>query len=156
MQIKIGIYELNVDVERTRRFYQENGGITCDCSGCRNFNLAVSQLSDTVQDFFRQFGIDPTKPAEISAVYAPSDDSIFYDGFYHISGTILSGTDPWIQIGEKHFTLDQQYLIKLDDENTVFFSGDVHLLEENFPTPAFQIEIQFTLPWVLPEPNSYQ
>ena len=156
MPFKIGIYELDVDVERTRRFYQEHSGITCDCAGCRNFTQAVALLPDAVQDFLRQFGIDPAKPAEISAVYAPSDDSIFYDGFYHISGTILSGTNPWIQIDHKHFALDQQCLIKLDDENTVFFTGDVHLLEENFPTPAFQIEIQFTLPWVLPEPNSYQ
>ena len=156
MRFKIGICEMDVDIDRTSRFYQEHGGIACDCDGCRNYARAVSQLPDAVQDFLRQFGIDPAKPAEISAVYAPSHDSVFYDGFYHISGTILTGADPWIQIDEKQFALDQQYLIKLDDENTVFFTGDVHLLEKNFPTPAFQIEIQFTLPWVLPEPNSYQ
>ena len=156
MRFKIGIYGLDVDVERTSRFYQEDGGITCDCDGCRNFVLAVTQLPGYVQSFLRQFGIDPTKPAEISAVYALSDDSIFYNGFYHISGTILKGTEPWIQIDQKHFALDQQYTIELDNHHSVFFTGDVHLLEENFPTPALQIEIQFTLPWVLPEPNSYQ
>ena len=155
-KFKLGIYEIDVDIDRTSRFYRETDGITCDCDGCRNFSLAVAQLPDTVQNFLCQFGIDPAKPVELSAVYAPSDDSIFYEGFYHICGTILKGTEPWIQISKKQFHLDQQYIIELDDDHSFFFTGDVHLLEDSFPTPAFQMEIHFTLPWVLSEPNSYK
>lgn len=154
--MQLGIYELEVDAERTRRFYQQAGKITCDCDGCQNFAAAISQLPERVKEFLEQFGIDPAKPAELSAIYAPSDDTVFYDGFYHICGTILKGTTPYIQIGEKHFQLDPLYNIELDSENSVFFSNDVHLLEDNFPKPVFQMNIFFTLPWVLPKPNSYR
>ena len=153
--MKLGIYELEVDAERTRKFYHRNGGISCDCDGCQNFTKAISQLPDPVKAFLDQFGIDPAKPAELSAIYAPSDDTVFYDGFYHICGTILQGTEPYIQIGEKHFQLDTKYSIELDAENSVFFSNDVHLLDDNFPKPVFQMNVFFTLPWVLPKPNPY-
>ena len=154
--MQLGIYELEVDAERTWQFYQQAGEITCDCDGCQNFIAAISLLPERVKEFLEQFGIDPAKPAELSAIYAPSDDTVFYDGFYHICGTILKGTTPYIQIGEKHFQLDPLYSIELDSENSVFFSNDVHLLEDNFPKPVFQMNIFFTLPWVLPKPNSYR
>ena len=151
----LGIYELEFDADRTRQFYQQNNHISCDCDGCQNFAAAISQLPEHVREFLDTFGIDPAKPAEISTIYAPSDDTVFYDGFYHICGTILEGTAPYIQVGEKQFQLDTQYLIELDAENSVFFSNDVHLLDDNFPKPVFQMNIFFTLPWVLPKANSY-
>ena len=155
MHFQTEIYELQIDAERTAQFYRETALNTCDCDGCRNFVLAATQLPDHVASFLRQFGIDPAKPAEISAVYAPSDNTVFYNGFYHICGTIEKGTNAYIQVGEKSFKLDPQYTIELDRENLVFFSPDVHLLEDNFPTPAFQMECCFTLPWLLSEPNPY-
>ena len=151
----LGIYELEFDADRTRQFYQQNNQISCDCDGCQNFAAAISQLPEQVKEFLDQFGIDPAKPAEISAIYAPSDDTVFYDRFYHICGTILKSTTPYIQTGEKQFQLDTQYLIELDAENSVFFSNDVHLLDDNFPKPVFQMNVFFTLPWVLTKPNSY-
>ena len=153
--MKLGIYELEVDAERTRKFYQQNSGISCDCDGCQNFVKAISQLPEPVKAFLDQFGIDPANPAEVSAIYAPSDDTVFYDGFYHICGTILQGTEPYIQIGEKQFQLDMQYCIELDAESSVFFTNDVHLLDQNFPKPVVQMNVFFTLPWVLPRPNPY-
>ena len=155
MQVQLGIYKLDVDVDRTHRFYLEADGIDCDCDGCQNFTQAAASFPQVVQDFFRQFGVDLNKPAEIYGIYAPSDDSVFYGGFYHICGSILKGTEPWIPLEDNRFQLDEQYQIELDEEHIVFFTNDVQLLEDNFPTPVFQIEIHFTLPWLLNKPNSY-
>ena len=155
MHFQTEIYQLEIDAERTAKFYREAGFNTCDCDECRNFALAVAHLPEHVVTFLRQFGIDPAKPAEMSGLYAPSDDTIFYNGFYHICGTIVKGTNAYIQVGEKSFELDPQYTIELDRENIVYFTPDIHLLEDDFPTPAFQMECCFILPWLLSKPNPY-
>ena len=155
MRFERGVYELDADPERTQQFYQQNGGISCDCDGCQNFAAAISQLPEHVRAFLNQFGIDPAKPAELSAIYAPSEDTVFYDSFYHICGSVLKGTEAYVQVAEKQFQLDPQYLIELDGDNAVYFTPDVHLLDEHFPRPVFQLNIFFVLPWVLPKPNSY-
>lgn len=153
--IDIGIYRLDIDAAQTAGFYSHAEGIGCDCDGCRNFGRAVQFLPPPVREFLRQFGIDPQKPAEVYVNYAPSQDTVSYGGFYHACGTILRGTDPWIQIDKNHFRLDQQYRIDLCDDFSVFITDQIDLPEDDFPAPVLQIEIEFILPWVLKEPNPY-
>lgn len=155
MIFEIGIYRLNVDTEQTNSFYKAKHGISCTCDGCRNFVKAVYQLPNDVASFLKQFGIDAGKPAEMSAVYASDDNSIFYDGFYHICGTILDGTEPWVKVTDKQFRLDEQYAIHLSDGFSCFFTSDCHLLAEDFPKPAIQLEFSGTLPWALDKSNPY-
>lgn len=155
MFIDLGTYQLDVDPEKTAAFYAKTGSISCTCDGCRNFAKAVANLPVTVLELFLQFGIDPAKPAEICVHCAPSNDTVSYGGFYHICGTIRKGKSPWIQIDPKHFAFDESCRIRLGENFSVFFNDRVHLLEEGFPTPVLQLEIDFTLPWQLPTPNSY-
>lgn len=155
MVFEIGIYKLNIDVEQTAAFYKNAGGIGCDCDGCRNYSQAVRSLPPPVQQFLVQFGVDPAKPAEVYVNYAPSKDTAHYGGFYHICGTILEGTEPWVQADTNHYILDDQYNIEFGENLSVFITERVDLLEDGFPRPAIQIEIAFALPWVLDEPNSY-
>lgn len=43
MILKFNQYVIDIDIDKTRRFYQtaENIAYGCNCSGCRNFENAV-------------------------------------------------------------------------------------------------------------------
>jgi hypothetical protein len=79
----------------------------------------------------------------------------FYDGFYHLCGTILAGKNPIRQIDAHAYELDKQYALKLTDDFSVFFTERCALVEPNVPRPVIQMEIQCNIPWVLEEPNPY-
>ena len=68
MIFESGVYQLDIDVERTRHFYANEDYEFCTCAGCRNFAQAYHLLPETVQQFFGKFGIDIGKPAEITAI----------------------------------------------------------------------------------------
>ena len=155
MILEYGVYQLDIDADRTRHFYSDQNYEFCTCSGCRNFSEAYPMIPDVVQQFFQQFGIDIGKPAEITPVFSSDGNLTYYDGFYHICGTILKGKDPWIKIAERTFQLDDQYALKLTEHFKVFFVEKCAMVDKDFPAPAIQMEIQCYIPWVLDEPNPY-
>ena len=156
MIFDIGLYQLNIDVERTDHYYREQTEILCDCDGCQNYGKAAATLPEPVLRFLRQFGIDPAKPAEVYVNYAPSQDTVFYEGFYYICGTILKGTEPWVRVDDKQHQFDEPYRIHLGDGFSVYMmEPQWGILDKDFPTPVIQMEISFILPWLLDKPNSY-
>lgn len=155
MIFQIGIYRLEVDVERTNAYYATRSGIGCDCAGCRNYEKALPKLAPPIQSFLRQFGIDPGSPIEMSVTHSPDGSQTFYDGFFHICGRILSGTDPWIQTGPKNYMLNPDYLIGLDADSSAYILERCALVDAAFPRPVIQLHISFALPWLLDEPNPY-
>ena len=92
----------------------------------------------------------------MSVLFSPDGSKTFYDGFFHICGTILKGNDPWIQTGPKSRRLDPDYLIDLTADSSAYIIGDCGLVDAAFPRPVIQLHISFALPWVLDEPNPYQ
>lgn len=156
MIFEFGVYKLDIDVDRTRCFYETvDDSLGCDCAGCRNFRKAYPLIPDAVQAFFRQLGVDIGKPAEMTAYVSRDGNMTLYDGFYHICGSILEGREPFIQIDERHFQLDESMTIKLTPDHFVYFTNKCGLVEKDFPTPVIQLEIQGIIPWVLDEPNPY-
>lgn len=155
MQLELGMYQLDLDTERTAGFYAERDSVSCPCScaNCRNFAKAIRLLPATVRAFFQQLGVDPAKPTETWGNYAPSGNTVHYGGFYHICGTILNDAEPWVPVDEGGFRLNEQYLLTVEEGYRVFFSNEVHLLDPDFPKPVIQMEIEFILPWVLDDPN---
>jgi hypothetical protein len=141
MLFSLSGYEIEVDTAATAAFYQTAPTLTasCQCQDCRNYEQAVGQLSTVALEFFDDLGVDPAKPAE---VYTLGDTvPVWYGGFYHLCGQLLEvpkvpQADAW------H---------RLSDALSVSFRGECDLLEDGFPTPAFQMEISLTLPWVLNE-----
>lgn len=151
-----GVYRLDVDVERTRVFYEAEPGICCTCAGCRNFAALGERMPERIGGFLRQFGLDPGKPVEMSAVVAPDRNSVFYDGWYHICGRILEGTDPMEQVGPKQWKTKEEYFLPLDDNGgTVLFQAKRDLLSAGFPEPVIQVSVMCVMPWVLDEENPY-
>lgn len=156
MKYIIGPYQLDIDPERTQLFYAMlDNTLGCNCAGCRNYEKAISALPATVHHFLSQFGIQPEKPAEMSAVYAQDEQQLLYDGFFHICGQIPDEIDLWIPTGPNGRQLNPDYLMSLTEDCSAYFSGDCALLDAGFPRPAIQLHISFTLPWLLDEPNPY-
>lgn len=156
MIFEFGDYKLDIDIDRTRRFYETvDDSLGCDCAGCRNFRKAYPLIPDAVQDFFRQLGVDIGKPAEATAYVSRDGTLTFYDGFYHICGSILKTPKLFIQMDEKHFRLDKDATIKLTTDHFLYFTDKCALVEAGFPAPIIQLEIQGDVPWVLDEPNPY-
>ena len=155
MIFEAGVYKLDIDLDRTRQFYKNKDWEFCTCAGCRNFVKAYPLITEVVQQFFEQFGIDIGKPAEITAYNSNDGNMTFYDGFYHICGTVLAGKNPFRQIDARAYQLDEQYALKLTDDFSVFFTERCALVDKDFPRPVIQMEIQCNIPWVLDEPNPY-
>ena len=155
MIFESGVYRLDIDVERTRHFYANRNYEFCTCAGCRNFAKAYQLFSEAVQQFFEKFGIHIGKPAEITAYNSYDGDLTFYEVYYHICGTILAGKDPWLQVGERAYRLNEQYALNVTNDFSVFFSEECALVDKAFPTPVIQMEVQCNIPWVLDEPNPY-
>ena len=156
MIFEFGEYKLDIDIDRTRRFYETvDDSLGCDCAGCRNFRKAYPLIPDAVQGFFRQLGVDIGNPAEMTAYVSHDGNLTLYDGFYHICGSIVKSPKLFIKIDDKHSQLDENATIKLTADHFAYFTNECGLVENEFPTPVIQLEIQGTIPWVLNEPNPY-
>lgn len=149
-----GVYMIDHDPARTGEFYAQAPDTLCGCSGCRNFRAAADRFPQGLRAFLEQFGIDPAKPAEMSVLYAPAEDEVNYNGFYHFCGEIRQGREAFIQTGERSFQLDPRYIIRLA-EGDLWFRTDCALVDPAFPRPVVQVEVTFNLPWVLEEKNDY-
>ena len=155
MIFEFGLYKLDIDIDRTRRFYETTNDVLCDCAGCRNFHVAHALLPDDVQTFFQELGIDIGKPAEMTAIVSRDGNITLYDGFYHICGSILNGPEPFVRIDERHRQFDQNAIIKLTPDHFVYFTSECFLVADNFPSPVIQLEFQGNVPWMLEESNPY-
>lgn len=150
MEIVLGHYRLQVDVEATRTYYAAHPlpWITCDCKGCRNFELAIGQAPQAVKDLFDRMGLDLLKPGEL-CYYEGTDETLSGGGWYHICGTILERAMP-----ENPSQVFGEW-IDLAEGFSVAFRPDCDLLSKDFPQPCFQMEFNHLLSWVLKEPNPY-
>jgi len=87
-------------------------------------------------NFFRQFGVDPTKEAEVWR-FNPNNDSFdSYTADYHFIGAI-QGTDEidWIKIGEASFGLTN-------------YKGDLPcpMIPSTFSKPLVELAVRITMP----------
>lgn len=164
MKIKFGNYLLEIDVDRTREFYQSVDKTVegCQCSGCRNFEKAVNIFPDEVKQFFDQIGVDPAEPAEVYGNCSEDHGrKVFYGGFYHLCGRVIEGDSPWVSAGQTKEAVINQYhwdsdlTYQITDGYYVGFNNGGALIAENFPRPVVQMEIEFHIPWVLEEENDY-
>ncbi len=152
MLFEFGPYKADIDVYKTKLFYEKHGLAAggCDCDGCRNFARAAETLPQPVRSFFTQLGIDIRKPCECYVHYTNEDGTLLYGGFYHVCGTLPN------KEGKKRESICQEEYFNVSPDFGICFTDSVCLLEENFPAPVIQLEISANLPWVLQEENSYQ
>lgn len=163
MIFRLSDFVLDVDVERTRAFYERDDVKTtseqCVCQGCQNYDGAILTASATVLDFLRSMGIDPRKPAEVYDVMGSQLDEngkVWYNGWYHICGVILhneSRLEPMTGAeGVAHWNNGHTHTPDPDFSFKVSFEEQAFVIHEAFPTPILQMELDAHLPWVLPTP----
>ena len=161
MEVRFDPYVLDIDIQKTRLFYKKTNNVSvgCSCSGCRNFERATEILPAEVKKFFAALGIDMKKPAEVYANTVNADGSVAYGGFYHICGRLLDGESAWVTVKSNKkattFYLDSSKAYSISKDFRVFFQEDCCLVEDGFPEPVLQLEIEANIPWVLAEPNDF-
>ncbi len=156
MIVKIGVYVLDIDEKRTKAYYEAQNGEDCDCAGCRNFRKAICHLHPSIKSFFAMFDLSPEPPTNLSPIHAPDRKELFYNAVYSICGTILEGKEPYIQVGENKFQENPEYDIVFDDhESYATFTEEKGTLDPDFPRPLFDLNLCFTLPWLLDEECPY-
>lgn len=161
MEVQFGSYMLDIDIQRTILFYEKANTVStgCSCPGCRNYEKAAESLPDEIKCFFNALGIDGKKPAEVYVNRVYPDGLVSYGGFYHICGRLLRGESAWItekrhkKAVTSYWDTSKTYSVSKDFH--VSFQEDCSLVEDGFPKPVLQMEIEANIPWVLDEPNSF-
>lgn len=79
---------LDLDIDRTRAYYQSNTLCTCAC--CRHYRENVRQRYPKLAEQLEGFGVDPVRPDETEPF--EQDGVIEYAAVhYTVSGSILTG-----------------------------------------------------------------
>ncbi|MGE5423029.1 MAG: hypothetical protein ACM3QW_07180 [Ignavibacteriales bacterium] len=146
IRLKLGAWVLDVDRDSTTQYYKSLPLLTeaCGCNYCRNFLQVIPQLQEETRGFFDQLGIDLTKEGEVYELTANEDGSFSYGGFYHIAANIVQSPsteqlDPTISVGPFR----------------IWFTTQLQLVPNRFPSPTLQPEFEARVPWVLAEqPNT--
>ncbi len=158
MILTFGKFRLDVDIDKTREYYNTVRLITegCDCDGCANFEQATELFPNPVKKLFGDLGIDPKKAAEVFTCCAEDNGTkMHYTGCYVFFGKILSGerimlfekVDENTSIG----TLQKKNLFKVDEGYSVGFESDGDDITLLFMQVYFDV-----VPWVLNKPNKYK
>lgn len=161
MKITLGEYILDIYTEKNKKYYKDEEYVSegCQCDGCLNYELAVEEVEQEVNNLFNKLGIDIKKPAEVYVNYS-ENNIICYGGFYHICGKIVEGETAW-----KITSKTQKFITSYLNEDTMFcitknfkisFDESCLLLQDSFPRPCIQMEISAYLPWKLDKENMYE
>jgi hypothetical protein len=115
----------------------------CGCTYCRNFVAASKHLPEKFVDLLNKFGIEATKPTNVSEVCTNSDGTHLYMGFYHAIASIIS--KPMLVEGQ----------LELDGIQ-LSFSKRRDLVPDELPEPILQLDFGCNLPWVVDEAPEYE
>jgi hypothetical protein len=85
----------------------------------------------------------PAKEAEVCVYCQDSKGLQFYGRFYHL-------------VGRMHEQPTSLSFFPVTEQFWVSFTERADLVPKDFPRPTLQMEIQAALPWVLPQPSSYE
>ncbi|MGP1908009.1 hypothetical protein ACTSEZ_07540 [Metabacillus sp. JX24] len=145
-QIKVGSWLIEIDLIKTKEFYQKFHLITedCGCDYCSNYVLACDSFPKNIKNTFNLLGIDPRKEGEVYELIDNEDGTHLYGGFYHIVGKIIDGPDIWKPSEE---TVDFPTLGRNDME--IGFNKDLALVPSSFPRPVIQFQFEMNVPWLL-------
>lgn len=129
-------YVFSVDIEKTREYYKRHS--VCDCVYCRNYCVQIKNKLPKLNSFLSEFGVDISKPDEISSVEADNAiDYIYVD--YTVCGNIQS-------MGEYEIDLYDDLFLSI--VITDGFASPNDQTREYFTISVMQIK----LPWGLDEP----
>lgn len=139
-EITLNNYIVKIDKERTINLYKDLPKVSekehCGCEDCQLYVKQVQFLSQEVLNFFQQFGVDPSKEAEVWRAIPNEDGLDTYTADYHFIGTIQGIEElDWIQIGEASFGLTN-------------YKGDLPnpMVPNTFTKPLVELAVRVTMP----------
>ena len=110
MKIEYGDGIFEIDIEKTKQYYQTNS--LCDCAGCRNYYSQVIKKLPYCKEFLLQFGIDIERPDEIGWVELENDTIYYLFVGYTVVGEIIVPSKERLYIKEN----ERSYSIIIDNE----------------------------------------
>jgi hypothetical protein len=146
-QLKLGSWIIEVDVKKTKAYYDKQPLITEDWDSVfeKNYVLACETLPQEVKDLFNSLGIDPRKQGEVNEYEEKEDGSHVYGGFYFIVGNIISGPNFWVNT-------EDGLMPNFETINGIQIAFTDQLAmppDEALPKPQLQLEFQLNVPWLL-------
>ncbi|KMY28275.1 hypothetical protein ACZ11_23875 [Lysinibacillus xylanilyticus] len=139
-EITLNNYRVRIDRRNNIDLYKGLPKVSedahCGCGDCQLFVQQIQNASQEVLNFFRQFGVDPTKEAEVWRFNPNKDGFDSYTADYHFIGAI-QGTDEidWIKIGEASFGLAN-------------YKGELlsPMIPSTFSKPLVELAVRITMP----------
>ena len=95
MDVKIDGCVFDIDLERTRAYYQSN--TLCTCSYCRHYRENIRQRYPRLAERLERFGVDPARPDETES-YEQDGVIVYAAVHYTVSGSILAGSKKETQL----------------------------------------------------------
>ncbi|MFF2875028.1 hypothetical protein ACFVR2_01770 [Gottfriedia sp. NPDC057991] len=142
-QIRIGKWLIEVDIDRTREFYNKDIEV-CNCLYCKNYLVATKFFNPTVNDIFEKLGINSVKPAHLSEFPTEVKARRLYLGNYYFVGRVLEGELCTNSNFNKTNTIEIENFI-------IGFSKELEFLPEALPIPVLQLSFKANIPWILEE-----
>ena len=130
-----GDFEVEIDEEATRAWYEKSEEWDCTCGHCRNFMLLAGerQLPEDMLDLLDKLGIPPEKASYVCELY-DKDEKLHYQVNYRVAGRMIEGS------GAEASPLGEVRLL-CGRENAPGPADD-------FPEPFFDIMFFLWLPWI--------
>lgn len=127
-------YQVEIDKNATKKWYEQSAGWKCECRNCHNFlKLAKSnKLPLYIAKILNELDIPPEKATYVCELYT-DDRGILYQFSYRIAGTIIEAPREE-NVKEGHCCYE-----------TYPYGAP------NFPEPHFDVEFFEILPWILDE-----
>ena len=160
-KVKYGEWEIDVDIETTKKYYDNFTVQNADSQAYRNYLEHCKNLTEQENAFFQSLGIKP-ECCNVSAFYLTVDNNCPTVGSYCFVGKFLNKPEEMFMTAEEF--AENNYVWNLPDtrvhiDRYIFTFIDP---EAEFPMPAFNLEnipdgfIRFnfsgeTIPWLLDE-----
>lgn len=131
---------VKVDREKNINLYKALPKVSekshCGCEDCQNYANHIVQASSEVLAFFKQFGVDPTKEAEVWKAASNLNGYDIYTADYYFVGEIQDTNElDWIQIAEASFGLTN-------------YTGEIEnpMIPSTFDKPLIELAVRIKIP----------
>lgn len=154
--VRFRLWDLRVDVDATRRAYEEMAlgwPEYCGCVHCRNFARARDRVyPQEALELFPKLGISAERECEVVPYQAVDATTYFYTGHFLFVGEVASGPDYWKPAAGGGLANDPEATAYLTDEFRMGFTARVERTPKAFRVkPLVQLEFGAKAPWVLPK-----
>ncbi len=148
MFIEIENKEFYVNIDATMEYYKTHS--ICDCVGCKNFYIQISDKYPKLKMFLEKFGVDITRPDEILSIDFENDID-YYEVYYTVNGTIIGKVRPEDNDYVSHYREDIKF--EIEDGTPIKVFADYSFIPNEQKEDYFTLIVTgIDLPYILDEP----